>query len=167
MPNKDCDPNAVLILGESHERKSIFGDTRAAPSLAAPIEPGGRFDILPASGMARKAEEKEQKKNESSIAGLEKPALTSENYQEVYLKNQRENAAKEDEGKKDAQADRAAAQKDEEKKRNEQRFRARELQNQIAFWEQQRGQGLYDDGTIDAMLEQIRRELGTIPSGLW
>lgn len=47
------------------------------------------------------------------------------------------------------------------------RIRARELQNQISWWNAQRGTGQYDDTYIDSMLNQFKSELNTIDSRYW
>ncbi|NTU76702.1 MAG: hypothetical protein HGA90_02650, partial [Alphaproteobacteria bacterium] len=63
-----------------------------------------------------------------------------------------------------AAADKAAFEK---KQNDDLRFRARDLQNQINWWNQQRGMGQYEEPIINATIYKLQNELNGIPAAFW
>jgi len=49
----------------------------------------------------------------------------------------------------------------------EQKTTARDLQQEIGFWENQRGQGIYDDARILNEVDELKRKLGLVPQKYW
>lgn len=98
---------------------------------------------------------------------VSKITVTGENYLHLYMEQQKQ--TQEDQQKMNDSPDvREAQERAAERERQlRQTYRARELREQITYWEQQRGQGQYDDGTITSQIDSLTYELGTIPSNLW
>jgi hypothetical protein len=105
--------------------------------------------------------------------------MTSANYQKVY---QQEQAQKQEEQKRQAQGAKPSASSqnsqrqdnektqrdtDEKRKEDEYRQRARQLQDQIVYWEGQKGQGAYDETIIANSIDDLKRQLGNIPQQYW
>lgn len=176
MPDKDADPNTSQILSETTERKALFGRKELPPLPLSESDKAGRFDILPANAIADERDKKAALcrcgKDVCPHCGKptrqkEKTAITSDNYRHMYLESQREAAAERLQTNDKKQAEKDARAQAEKQKQDEQRYRARDLQDQLSFWRQQIGQGLYDEGTVNGMIAQLESELNAIPPHLW
>ncbi len=99
--------------------------------------------------------------------------VTGNNYREVYLQQRNAERRKAEaaaqgkdspDKKKQEELDKKAREK---KAADEQRFRAREIQDQLVWWQRQFGMGQYDDQTVTKMLADLRQELAGIPQAFW
>ena len=187
------DPNALLLIGDPGPRKKLSHSPFTAHEPPVPGEK--RFDTLSHSAQNDGYDKKLAKLSASGettpsataspaapppapvAGGVAAPGITSENYQKVYLKQQKQNAAAEKAKAKEkllsaamkkgnAEAKRIAEELTKQNEENNLRNRAREIRLQIGQWEQYRGQGYYDDATIDVMIQQLQIELNNIPLGL-
>jgi hypothetical protein len=135
----------------------------------------GRFEVLPSNALeedySKRAKSAGKTKRLDDIeTGVRS---TADNYRQMYMDQRtREDEMRAEQEKEwraaEAIKTEAAKKTAQEKKLAEDcRFRARELQNQIAWWQQQFGLGQYDDATINGTIETLQRELGGIPQGYW
>ena len=180
MADKPRDSNFLQISRDLDDRKRIKGESleNVRPPLTDEELAEGRFEILPSTAIKEEAvKHKKKKKKKVEDDDEDNPSttrVTSENYKQMYLERQSEEREKpEDQKAKDLgkelqkQQDETAKASIEKKLADEQRFRARELQNQIAWWQQQSGLGQYDEATINGTIETLQRELAGIPAVYW
>ncbi len=108
--------------------------------------------------------------------GSSKVTVSGENYLHLYMEQQkqtkeqhlqmaRQNAIKDEERRREENKRKEEEMIAERKRETETTVRARQIQDQINFWNQQKGQGQYDDATISNMLLPLETELNTIPTG--
>jgi|GEM_PF-1832846 len=131
-----------------------------------------RFEVLPTKGIEEDYNKRAYAAEKSGkVPSSEKQTrMTADNYRQMYL-DQREQEidraempAKEKPQQPQGPSDAEIAER---KRIDDQRFRARELQNKIAWWKSQQGLGQYDESTIGLNVDILQRELGNIPPGLW
>lgn len=105
-------------------------------------------------------------KTESAIKGssLSDPCKTIE---EPKTKPLPKGSAAEADVDKKRIAEEAQKKEAENKEMIEMRARAQDFQNQIRWWESQRGQGEHDDNKIDGMISMIKGQLGGIDGKYW
>jgi hypothetical protein len=141
----------------------------------------GRFEVLPSNPLAedylKRAGDAARSLRSGRIKSLEETAKgvqhNSDNYRQMYLDQCAKDAAmtpekgKQIEEARKIELEAAAKLAEETQKTDTTRLRAREIQNKIAWWQQQSGIGQYDDATINLNIDLLQRELGTIPTGLW
>ncbi len=180
MSEKPSDGNFLQIPRDNEERRKLKGQTDSGAPLTPAEEEmlAGRFEILPSTAISedeRKHARAKKKKSdgdegESSSAGN----VTGSNYTEVYLEQQRklreqleENKAKDTGEALQKQREDAAKKAMEKKVADDHRFRAREIQNQILWWQQQSGLGQYDETVIGTAIDTLRNELAGIPQAYW
>lgn len=190
MTDKPSDPNDTQIPREMTERKKLavprrFGQRPMTHDESRTIQ---RFEILPANAI-----EDDERKSRSKTVDLNEQAdscahcgksvcsrcgqklgvkkhMNSENYQQMYLEQQK-TAPIEQSGElqelREKRLAEAAKKAMEQKHANEQRARAREIQNQIAWWNQQRGMGQHDEQNIDGQISLLQSELNGILPEFW
>jgi hypothetical protein len=181
MSEKPSDGNFLQISRDIDELKKLKGQTGPGAPLTPAEEEmmAGRFEILPSTAISedeRKHAHSKKKKGDSDDGGESSSAgnVTGSNYTEVYLEQQRKLREQLDEKK--AEDTGAALQKEreeaakkamEKKVADDYRFRAREIQNQIVWWQQQAGLGQYDETVIGTTIDTLRNELAGIPQAYW
>lgn len=185
-PDAPRDNNLLQILRDVSDRQSMKGrgeDMRAGEAPRGPAVPG-RFDVIPAQAIV---EDRKIGKPAVSQAEADKDAqpapsavsvrVTADNYQKHYLAQRAKQAAERAQKKNAPQkptekeiADKAFAAQEkankdalEKKTADNYRFRARELQNQIAWWQRQINDGSCDQDTAKASIETLKYALNGIP----
>ncbi len=106
-----------------------------------------------------------------------KVTVTGENYLHLYMEQQKQTLEQQMQMNLSEAGKSEAAKTEEKKKETERllekrreddtRIRAHQLQDQITYWNQQKGQGAYDDATIAANLSPLENELNSISSIYW
>lgn len=140
----------------------------------------GRFDVLPSNPIGEdylKRAGSAVKNPNARTASSEKAAgevrYNADNYRQLYLSERDRQAevtpekTKQREEAQRKENETAAKLAEEARQVDASRFRARELQSQIAWWKQQSGIGTYDDSTISYNIELLQRELNLIPVAYW
>ena len=185
-PDAPSDHNLSQILRDVADRQSLSGrgqEIRAGEAPRGPAVPG-RFDVIPAQAVveerkigkpsAAQAKEAKESKAAPSAASVR---VTADNYQKHYLAQRAKQAAELAQKKKEPPkltekeiADKAFAEREKANKEAQDkkiadnlRFRARELQNQIAWWQQQIDGGACDKDTANASIDALRYALNGIP----
>lgn len=175
MKDKTDEGNFIHIPLDIGERRRLRGKLLDAAHVPENLT-AGRFETIPSNSIG----------TSHSIAPDTAPAVesstsrvTAANYQKVYLEQrakeataqaarEKEMAAQKSKGLDPAaKAQQEAKAAQERKAADEARFRARELQDQIVWWERQRGQGSYNDSIVESTIDDLRRQLGAIPSAYW
>ena len=165
-------------------REDIEGEEEDSDEAISPEETGknllgGRFEVLPANPIgedySKRASDaarslggsKDQNESPSQVR------RNADNYRQMYMDQRAQEVAMTMEktqaiNMENRKVQEAATKKAlEEQTANTYRSRARELQTQIAWWQQQSGTGQYDDATISLNVTNLQNELGGIPSGYW
>lgn len=94
--------------------------------------------------------------------------MTSANYQKAYLQKQRTTAGTPTHQRTlSAEAEKAQLKRKETENILAQKDEALKLQNEMRWWELQRGNGTHDDRTIDAQIDMLQRSLQNIPPQFW
>ncbi len=141
-----------------------------------------KFDVLPMKALPSgrlRVQPPDKKGVGRDASGNSTPAKAegspSKNYAQMYME-QREKAAeaakqeatakKLDEIKREAEKA-EAAKIAAAKVADEHRARAREIKNQIIWWQQQTDLGQYDQSTIDGNIYSLNQQLSTIPPEYW
>lgn len=133
----------------------------------------GRYEIIPANAIKenylKEMEKRRQKKkgdedDDETTGG--KTRVTGDNYQQMYLEEQAH--IKEEESQKRAAArlqtlSSYGARETDSRKDSEMRYRAEKLRQDMDWWQNQSGQGLYDDSVINQSLQDIQTQLDAIP----
>jgi hypothetical protein len=181
MADQPSDENTYQILRDLAARLEADQKKREESVESSPEEEvekdleQGRFEVLPSNALeehySKRASTTGKTKKLDEMAA--EVRSTADNYRQMYMDQrvreeqmrvEQEKEIRAAEAKKTEAANKASQ---EQKIADGQRFRARELQNQIVWWQQQFGQGQYDDATINGTIETLQRELGGIPQGLW
>jgi len=185
-PDAPRDNNLSQILRDVADRQSLRGrgeEIRAGEAPRGPAVPG-RFDVIPAQavvedrkiGKPAAAQAKANKESKSAPSAVS-VRVTADNYQKHYLAQRAKQAAELAQKKNEppkhtdkeiadkAFAAREKANKDAQEKKiaDDYRFRARELQNQIVWWQQQINGGSCDQDTAKASIEALKYALNGIP----
>lgn len=169
MKDKTEDGNYTLIPRTQSERRKAAASPRPAKDS---WKTGGRFEVLPTKAVsdnyskrARAALDALAPKGNGPPPAPASGAVTADNYQKAYLNQQRQTQQQIATAPPVTAGTDAAKAYAEKKTADDFRFRAREIQNQIAWWRQQRGMGQYDDTTIGSMVDTLQREWAGIPEG--
>lgn len=156
-----------------------IAQTRLQKSKTSPAPPPdeNRFDTLPSNSIKSASPKTEAATASKSKAADTNMVVTSENYTKAYLEERAKlDQARAEELKKAAKELPNAAQAEAAKKQAEdmqrrhaddQRIRARELQNQIQWWQQQNGLGQYDDATVQWNVSNLEAQLNQISREFW
>ena len=182
-PDAPRDNNLSQILRDVADRRSLSGrgeEIRAGEAPRGPAVPG-RFDVIPAQAVVEErkigkppATQAKESKAAPSAASVR---VTADNYQKHYLAQRAKQTAELEQKKKEPQkltekeiADKAFAEREkankeaqEKKAADDLRFRARELQNQIVWWQRQISDGACDKDTANASIDALTYALNGIP----
>lgn len=170
MSDKDIHPNSLLIPKEEDSSRRSFPGSQDHSRPSASI--ANRFDVLPSNAMKRRnlsAPKEEKKIAKANTAGAAQQDASDSLSAYQKMRMDREEAIKQEirnrnNPKPPSPEEQKRAQ---EKKDTEQRVQARQLQTDLTYWKQQKGQGLHDDGTVDGMVSDIQRQLGMIEPKYW
>jgi flagellar biosynthesis GTPase FlhF len=130
----------------------------------------GRFEVIPIKSIK---DDYTSRFKADANEGPSGKRVTGDNYKQMYLEQRAREQEKADANKRKAEAakregsDAAAKAAADKKKENDQRSRARTLQDQIAWWQQQHGAGQYEEPVINSMITNLQSELNGIPQRLW
>jgi hypothetical protein len=129
----------------------------------------GRFEVLPTKAIEEDFSKRVSRAGQKEgTAESPQTRITGSNYRQMYTGEQeaaaeKQKATVETTAQQQAKNDKEIAEK---RQADDQRFRARELQNQIDWWKQQQGQGQHDDSAISGAVDTLERELNSIPQWL-
>lgn len=142
----------------------------------------GRFEVLPTRAIEEdtlkrffgvgKSKKQNAAQQADGGAALTK-TVTSSNYCQMYQEQREQEALRAKTAVDKAAADKREAEADlqkqaqEKKQADDMRFRARQIQDQIIWWQQQSGAGQYNDAVINGTIDSLQRELNSIPTHLW
>ncbi len=129
-----------------------------------------RFETLPSRTLENDYQKRVSGGNPGTQGDTSKNRITADNYQQMYLEQKAEEEAHT--AKKTQEALKAGGGSSPQSQAEQQRvlnlkYRARDLQMQIEHWKNQRGQGTYDDVTVNTNLTKLEYELNSIPPMYW
>lgn len=179
-----ADAIVSVMRREEDVRKNRFRDEEIA---------AGKFDViltasiasepLPGQTSNQKTPAPDPGKERVDTGNKSAPGKirSSSNYLQMYVENreleaaknkpadtaQATEATKKAEAKKIADEKAAAEKAAAEKAANEYRYRAREIQEQILWWQKQTDAGQYDESTINGNIYTLKQQLGAIPPEYW
>ncbi len=173
---KACEEEESVTIEDLEDDEDEMDDEKGSLKPQSRKSLGeGRYEVLPSKGI----EEDYQKRVRESgryldPTGTSKTRLDGDNYRQMYLDQKaQEQALAEEMAKEQLEAQKKAASSvtyqnsSDQQKEVEMKYRARDLQMQIEYWKGQRGQGTFDDVTVNTNLTKLEYELNSIPPTFW
>lgn len=186
MTSESFSDNASLMPADANERRKAFGPTITAAEAYASAEifedlNEGRFEIIPTNAIHENSLEElyRLKKKKRNAQGIDTPDTAgekeeetpypssqrqakSDNYQHICLDDPSNAKEENTEGQHIDELHRlskAEAAVSARRQKEEQRVRRQRIKDDIQFWRDQIGQGLYEDAVINVTINNLQRNL--------